>query len=130
MVRFDDDIAGTALGLNAYDIRLSDNWTINGIPNGGYLMAVLANAMPARHDLLIADAFPPPVFARQGGVAWIPTIELSVNIRAIPRTPWLHCRFRTRFVTAGLLEEVGEVWDADGNLVAVSRQIAQYRNDD
>jgi acyl-CoA thioesterase len=76
---------------------------------------------------LIADAFPPPIFATQGLAAWVPTIELSVNVRHIPETEWLKGIFRTRFVTCGLVEEDGEVWDEDGNLVAISRQIAQYR---
>lgn len=76
---------------------------------------------------LAADAFPPAVFATQGMLAWVPTIELSVSIRSIPTTRWLRCIFRTRFITCGLLEEDGEVWDDAGELVAVSRQIAQFR---
>jgi acyl-CoA thioesterase len=77
--------------------------------------------------LLIADAFPPAVISSLGMVAWVPTIELSVNIRKIPTTDWLKCSFRTRFVTCGLLEEDGVIWDQEGELIAISRQIAQYR---
>lgn len=77
--------------------------------------------------LLAADAFPPPVYASQGLAAWVPTIELSVNLRRMPASQWLKCVFRTRFITCGLLEEDGEVWDETGQLVAISRQIAQYR---
>jgi len=77
--------------------------------------------------LLIADSFPPPVFATQGLIAWVPTVELTVNVRNIPVTKWLKCTLRTRFITCGLLEEDGEVWDGEGNLVAISRQIAQFR---
>lgn len=77
--------------------------------------------------LLAADAFPPAVLSSQGMVAWVPTIELSVNLRHIPETPWLRGVFRTRFITCGLLEEDGELWDTEGNLAAISRQIAQYR---
>ena len=76
---------------------------------------------------LIADAFPPAIFATQGLAAWVPTIELTVNVRHVPETEWLKGIFRTRFVTCGLVEEDGEVWDEEGNLVAISRQIAQYR---
>lgn len=83
------------------------------------------------HDILsitlMADSFPPPVLASQGMVAWVPTIEFSLNIRNIPATEWLKCIFRTRFINCGLLEEDGEVWDENGELVAVSRQIAQFR---
>jgi hypothetical protein len=77
--------------------------------------------------LLIADSFPPAVLSSQGMVAWVPTIELSVNIRKITTTDWLKCSFRTRFITCGLLEEDGEIWDEKDELVAISRQIAQYR---
>jgi hypothetical protein len=76
---------------------------------------------------LLADAFPPAVFASQGMAAWVPTIEMSVNVRMIPETMWLKGRFRTRFITCGLMEEDGELWDEEGNLAAISRQIAQYR---
>jgi acyl-CoA thioesterase len=77
--------------------------------------------------LLMADSFPPAVISSQGMVAWVPTIELSVNVRKIPTTDWLIGIFRTRFITCGLLEEDGEIWDQKGELIAISRQIAQYR---
>jgi hypothetical protein len=86
---------------------------------------------PRTHDalsvLLMADCFPPPVYASMGLGSWVPTIELSVNIRKLPATQWLKCFFQTRFVTCGLLEEDGQIWDETGNLVAISRQIAHYR---
>ncbi|HOT44754.1 MAG TPA: thioesterase family protein [Spirochaetota bacterium] len=78
--------------------------------------------------LLMADAFPPPIFASQGLAAWVPTLELSVSVRNIPQTKWLKGFFRTRFVSCGLVEEDGEMWDEDGNLAVISRQIAQYRS--
>ena len=77
--------------------------------------------------LLAADSFPPAVLTSQGLVAWVPTIELSVNIRNLPESRWLKGSFRTRYITCGLLEEDGELWDDSDQLVAISRQIAQYR---
>ena len=77
--------------------------------------------------LVVADAFPPPVYASQGLAAWVPTLEMSVNIRKLPTSQWLKCIFRTRFITCGLAEEDGEMWDEAGELVALSRQIAHYR---
>jgi acyl-CoA thioesterase len=77
--------------------------------------------------LLIADSFPPAVLASHGMVAWVPTLEFSVNIRNIPQTGWLKAVFRTRFMNRGIFEEDGEVWDENGELVAISRQIAQFR---
>jgi len=77
--------------------------------------------------LLAADCFPPAIFVSHGMTAWVPTIELTVNLRHLPATPWLRCVFRTAFLTGDILEEDGEVWDAAGELVALSRQIAQFR---
>jgi acyl-CoA thioesterase len=77
---------------------------------------------------LMADAFPPPVFASQGVAGWVPTIEFSVSLRHLPAGDLLKGIFRTRFITCGLLEEDGQLWDTSGELVAVSRQIAQFRN--
>lgn len=77
--------------------------------------------------LLVADAFPPAVLSSQGMVAWVPTLEYSVSFRNMPATEWLKCVFRTRYITCGLLEEDGEIWDGEDNLVAISRQTAQYK---
>jgi acyl-CoA thioesterase len=72
---------------------------------------------------LFADALMPPVFAViQPG--WVPTLSLTVHIRARPAPGWLRCVFRTRFLFGGLLEEDGELWDSTGQLVALSRQLA------
>jgi acyl-CoA thioesterase len=74
--------------------------------------------------LCAVDAFPPTAFNAHLPVAWTPTVELTAHVRAKPTPGWLRCRFSTRFVTAGFLEEDGEVWDATGRLVAQSRQLA------
>lgn len=76
---------------------------------------------------LVADAFPPPIFASQGLIAWVPTVELSVNIRNIPTSRWLKCTFHTSYINCGLLEADGEIWDENDELIAISRQIAQFR---
>lgn len=77
--------------------------------------------------LLITDSFPPAVLASQGIVAWVPSIELSVNIRNLAKTQWLKCTFRSRFINNGIVEEDGQVWDETGELIAISRQISQFR---
>ena len=77
--------------------------------------------------LLLSDAFPPPVLASQGVIAWVPTIEMTVNIRTIPSTKWLKCIFRSHFINGGFVEEDGELWDEKGELVAISRQISQFQ---
>ena len=74
--------------------------------------------------LLVADAFAPAVFNTGVPFGWVPTVELTVHVRAAPAPGPLRCVFRTRFVAGGMLEEDGEVWDATGTLVAQSRQLA------
>ncbi|MGM0453888.1 MAG: thioesterase family protein [Thermodesulfobacteriota bacterium] len=76
---------------------------------------------------LVVDSFPPAVFASQGMTAWVPTVELTVSVRNLPASRWLKCVFRTRFISCGVLEEDGQVWDENDELVAVSRQIALFR---
>ena len=74
--------------------------------------------------LCALDAFPPTIFNTDLPVAWTPTVELTCHVRARPASGPLRCQFTTHFVTGGFLEEDGEVWDADGRLVAQSRQLA------
>jgi acyl-CoA thioesterase len=86
----------------------------------------LRNDEPADTIALLcaADAFPPTAFNADFPVAWTPTIELTVHVRARPEPGWLRCKFATHFVTGGFLEEDGEIWDSTGRLVAQSRQLA------
>lgn len=74
--------------------------------------------------LCAVDAFPPTTFNARLPVAWTPTLELTAHVRAVPAPGWLRCRFSTRFVTSGFLEEDGEIWDTEDRLVAQSRQLA------
>jgi len=72
------------------------------------------------------DACPPPIFARHP-FSWVPTIEMTVHFRKAPPSGWLQVRFETKHVKNGLLEEDGYIWDEDGDLVAMSRQLAMYQ---
>lgn len=73
--------------------------------------------------LLAADSFPPAVFNLHEVVrGWVPTVEFTVHVRAVPAPGPLRCRFDTRYVSGGALHEDGELWDSSGRLVALSRQ--------
>lgn len=74
--------------------------------------------------LLAADSLPPTTFNSGLAVAWTPTLELTVHVRARPRPGWLRLDYRTRFISHGRLEIDGLIWDADDQLVAQSRQLA------
>lgn len=74
--------------------------------------------------LLAADVFPPTVFNVDVPPGWVPTVEMTVHVRAVPAPGPLRCKFSTRFLQNGMFEEDGEMWDSQGTLVAESRQLA------
>jgi len=74
---------------------------------------------------LFADAFPPTTFNYLGVTGWVPTLELTTQIRRRPAPGWIRARVSTQHISAGHFEEDGELWDEDDRLVAVFRQRAQ-----
>jgi acyl-CoA thioesterase len=93
---------------------------------GGWLR--LRRDAPLDAALLVAlcDFWLPAVFTVADKRIAVPTIELTVHLRA--RVPlagdWVLGRFATRTARDGLLEEDGELWSRDGVLLAQSRQLA------
>ncbi len=77
--------------------------------------------------LMFADSVPPPIYTVLGPVGWVPTVELTVQVRAHPAPGPLQVRLSTRHLTRGVAEEDGEYWDSAGQLVAISRQTAKVR---
>jgi acyl-CoA thioesterase len=73
--------------------------------------------------LTFVDAFPPTLLGALDA-GWVPTLELTVHVRAHPAPGWLLGTFQTRVLVDGLMEEDGELWDSAGRLVALSRQLA------
>ncbi|MEN9628751.1 MAG: hypothetical protein RJA10_1978 [Pseudomonadota bacterium] len=77
--------------------------------------------------LLFADAFPPAVFGVLGMVGWVPTVELTVHVRARPAPGWMLGQFNTHDLADGRCIEDGALWDSTGRLVLQSRQLALVR---
>ncbi|HEX6194687.1 MAG TPA: thioesterase family protein [Jiangellaceae bacterium] len=75
---------------------------------------------------LAVDALPPTVFGL-GRLGWAPTVQLSLLTRALPAAGWLTVHLRGRLVRDDWFDEEAEVYDANGDLVAQSRQIARVR---
>ena len=73
---------------------------------------------------LFCDAFPPAVFNLSGAPGWVPTVQLSFYLRGIPDGQPVAGEFVTREIHNGLFEEDGSLWNAAGELVAQSRQVA------
>ena len=78
---------------------------------------------------MFADALPPPVFSVGAFAPWTPTIELTLHIRRIPDTEWLRVAFRTDLIGGTFFESSGTLWDDNGRLVAMSRQLQLIQRD-
>jgi acyl-CoA thioesterase len=72
---------------------------------------------------LFTDAFPPSPFGLLGVVGWVPTVELTVQLRRRPAPGWIAARFATEDLVGGRMVESGCLWDSTGSLVAQSRQL-------
>ncbi|MDP6894788.1 MAG: thioesterase family protein [Acidimicrobiales bacterium] len=78
---------------------------------------------------LFSDAFPPSIFSKLGRVGWVPTVELTVQVRSTPVEGWIMGHFFTDDLQNGTMVETGSLWDSEGSLVAQSRQLALIRSD-
>jgi acyl-CoA thioesterase len=118
--------------LDRLDIRLHPGQAVPGAAGearvSGWIRFADGRAPDALGCLLMADAFPPAVFGLLGMVGWVPTIELTVHLRARPAPGWLMGAFWAHDLRDGRVIEDGALWDADGQLVAQSRQLALVRS--
>jgi acyl-coenzyme A thioesterase PaaI-like protein len=77
--------------------------------------------------LTVVDALPPATFDL-GVTGWVPTLELSCHVRAVPAPGALVVRQRARHVAGGRVDEECDVWDSTGRLVATGHQLAGVRH--
>jgi hypothetical protein len=76
--------------------------------------------------LYVADSMPPATFTL-GSVGWVPTLELTVYVRAVPAPGPVRIRQRARLLGGDLVDQVCEVWDARDRVVAQATQLAAVR---
>ena len=105
---------------------------VSGAPGGRSEVRAWVRAVDGREPdplqlLTVADALP-PVTLDLGIPGWVPTVELTVHLRAVPAPGWLRCVQRAQLVHGGWLDEECEVWDSQDRLVAQARQLAAYRD--
>jgi hypothetical protein len=112
------------------EIRLHPNtgWIVGkhtGVPTSTAWVRFRDGREPDPWALLFfADALAPTVFELLPDRVWVPTIELTVHVFAKPAPGWILGHMWTDHVENGRFEEVGELWDSTGALVAQSRQHA------
>jgi acyl-coenzyme A thioesterase PaaI-like protein len=116
--------------LRNYEIRVAPDtgWGLDrrGRPSlSGWIRLRDVDTITTDMLVALADGFPPTLMSRIE-IGWLPTLELTVHTLARPAAdePWLRAELRTQAVTADLVDEDGELWDATGRLVARFRQLA------
>ncbi len=136
----DDSLPIADMG-DAPKLAIHDVWNIRNASGAVFGSGATADVCwwirPAVHRVLdsemivaMADALPPPIFTTDVGRLPVPTLDLTVHVRAnLPNVAWREgdwvlTRFSTRLATDGFLEEDGELFAADGTLLAHSRQLA------
>lgn len=76
--------------------------------------------------LYAVDAFPPATFEVEMS-GWVPTLELSVYVRAWPAPGPVRVLHKAHLIDAQRVDEVCWVWDSAGRLVAQGTQLAGIR---
>jgi len=133
-----DDVAAPAMSHleihQSIDMRMvqgAEVFTEGKTNDSGEFVAWLAHkdgAAPRPIDLLMfADIMPPPIFTIYGAYGWVPTVELTVQVRRKPAAGPLLARHTTHQVTRGVAETDTEIWDVNGDLAAMARQTYKVR---
>jgi Thioesterase-like superfamily len=76
--------------------------------------------------LYAVDAFPPATFEVEP-TGWVPTLELTAYVRALPAPGPVRILQRAQLIDAQRVDEACFVWDATGRLVAQATQLAGIR---
>jgi acyl-CoA thioesterase len=124
---------------------LAENWTGRPIADAPFLSGAgtarvaqwIRAAKPRPLDAIelvaISDAIPPAGFPRMTVPTSMPTVDLTVHIRAslplvgTPDDERVYAECNTLHVAEGFAEEDCHIWAADGTLLAQSRQLAITR---
>lgn len=102
-----------------------------GSPRGrgelrGWLALPDGEAFDPTSLLFAVDAFPPATFDIEFA-GWVPTLELTVYVRALPAPGPLRILQRAQLIDAQRVDETCYVWDRTGRLVAHGSQLAGIR---
>ncbi|HWF56148.1 MAG TPA: thioesterase family protein [Solirubrobacteraceae bacterium] len=76
--------------------------------------------------LFAVDAFPPATFDIEFA-GWVPTLELTAYVRALPAPGPVRILHRAQLIDARRVDESCYVWDVTGRLVAQATQLAGIR---
>lgn len=139
--RFEDGVRvppTTPTGLPAsimgqVDLRLSADSLgfAAGRPSGrgelrGWLALPHGEAFDPLSLVYAVDAFPPATFDVEPS-GWVPTLELTVYVRALPAPGPVQVLHEAHLIDAQRVDEACWVWDSTGRLVAHGVQLAGIR---
>jgi hypothetical protein len=102
-----------------------------GVPSGrGELRGWLALSHDEAFDPIslsyAIDAFPPATFDVEVS-GWVPTLELTAYVRALPAPGPVRILHKAHLIDAQRVDEICWVWDCTGRLVAHGTQLAGIR---
>jgi hypothetical protein len=119
--------------MEQIEVRLDPDSTgfADGHPSGrgelrGWLALPGGEAFDPASLLFAVDAFPPATFDIEFS-GWVPTLELTVYVRAVPAPGPVRVLHRAQLIDAGRVDESCFVWDKTGRLVAQGTQLAGIR---
>ena len=119
--------------MDQIEVRLepgSSGFT-SGLPSGrgelrGWLALPGSEPFDPTSLLFAVDAFPPATFDIELA-GWVPTLELTVYVRALPASGPVRVLQRAQLIDAQRVDESCHVWDRTGRLVAHGSQLAGIR---
>lgn len=125
---------GTAVAImEQVEVRLEPLTTsfLTGNPSGrgelrGWLRLPDGEPFDCFSLLYAVDGFPPATFEVEYA-GWVPTLELTVYVRAMPAPGPVRILQRAQLVEGRRVDEVCFVWDDAGRLVAQGTQLAGIR---
>jgi acyl-coenzyme A thioesterase PaaI-like protein len=119
--------------MEQIDVRLDPDpgGFISGRPSGrgelrGWLALPEAEAFDPTSLLFAVDGYPPATFDIEFA-GWVPTLELTVYVRALPVPGPVRVLQRAQLIDAGRVDESCSIWDMTGRLVAQGTQLAGIR---
>lgn len=119
--------------MEQIDVRLEPGCSgfTEGHPSGrgelrGWLSLPDGESFDTNSLLFAVDAFPPATFEIEFS-GWVPTLELTAYIRALPAPGPVRVLQRAHLIDDQRVDEACFVWDSAGRLVAQSTQLAGIR---
>ena len=92
----------------------------------GWLALPAGEAFDPTSLLFALDAFPPATFDVEMS-GWVPTLELTAYVRALPAPGPVQVLQKASVIDAQRVDEICWVWDSTGRLVAQGTQLAGIR---